>query len=147
MTRINSKISPNKLCDSHLIAEYREILRVFKLAKKTDKSPKYFTLGKGHVIFFYDKLKYVYERFEFLKKEVFSRGFDPKINFDFTVLKNKENLYNDWKGPQNLADELVRKRILERAKNMKSIRYRGNSISFEDYRKILYGEVDVRKIK
>ena len=137
MTRINSKIPPKKLCDSHLVAEYREILRVFKLAKRIDNAPKEFTLGKGHVLFFYDKLKYAHDRFESLRQEIIDREFIPKMEFDPSILEHKQNLYNDWEGtPQ--ADELIRQRIMERAKSMKDIRYKGNLITVDQYRKILY---------
>jgi len=137
MTRINAHIAPKKLCDSHLVAEYREILRVFKLAKYTDKIPRQFTLGKGHVIFFYDKLKYVHDRFESLKHEIRERGFTPKIEFDESILESKMNLYNDWSG-YLYADALIRQRLIERASSMKDIRYYGKAITVEEYSNILH---------
>lgn len=134
MTRINATISPKKLCDQHLIAEYREILRVFKLAKTIEKPPKEFTLGIGHVTFFFDKLMYAHKRFDSLRSEIFDRGFRPKMEFDSTVLKSKTSLYNDWEGTDK-ANELVTLRILQRAEAMKGIRYRGKLVTFEEYKK------------
>jgi hypothetical protein len=136
MTRINT-IPPSKLCDSHLIAEYREILRVFKLAKLDEKAPKKFILGRGHVKFFFDKLQYAHDRFNSLRQEVLDRGFKPKMEFDPEILVSKPYLYNPWK-PTELSKELIRQRILERAQTMKSIRYRGELITFDQYKQLLY---------
>lgn len=72
MTRINC-IDPILLNDAALGAEYRELPRVFGLVRKaaakglkpTDlKIPKNYTLGKGHVLFFYDKLLYLMLRYD-----------------------------------------------------------------------------------
>jgi len=137
MTRINGTIPAKKLCDSHLVAEYREILRVFKLAKLTDKAPKEFTLGTGHVLFFYDKLQYAHKRFESLRQEILDRGFTPKMEFDNTVLEPKMQLYNDWQGTQE-ADDLIKQRLMDRAYSMKNIRYRGSIITADQYRDMIY---------
>ena len=62
MTRINCGIPPCELTDKHLMAEHREIKRIPNCIKKGRYSmtgqPEVFTLGKGHVKFFYNKLKY-----------------------------------------------------------------------------------------
>ena len=63
MTRINANIAPRLLSDNHLIAEFREIHRLKKLheTRKKNGSNKdipegdFFTLGKGHLLFFMDK--------------------------------------------------------------------------------------------
>ena len=79
MTRINL-VPPEELSDQHLIAEYREIFMVGSSLhrslrspnwEKTKKSiPKQFTLNKSHVKFFYDKGKYLSERYDELIKEM-----------------------------------------------------------------------------
>ena len=61
MTRINV-VPPAELCNKHLLAEYRELPRVFGLAKPVDDAPSAYVLGKGHVRFFYDKLGYLAKR-------------------------------------------------------------------------------------
>ena len=71
MTRINI-IEPSELTDQHLIAEYREIFMVGGSLRRTLKSksgymeskvPKKFTLNNGHVYFFYNKGKYLHNRY------------------------------------------------------------------------------------
>ena len=49
MTRINVGIPPAELCDQHLIAEYRELPRLFSFVSKRTP-PAAFTLGTGHVL-------------------------------------------------------------------------------------------------
>ena len=78
MTRINSDLDPKRLKRMHLVAELREItmvpaaLRRSIQARKADdiqkNIPKDFTLNKGHVTFFYDKLKFLIKRFNKLDK-------------------------------------------------------------------------------
>ena len=86
MTRINL-VPPEELSDQHLVAEYREIFMVGSSLQrslrspnweKTKKSiPKQFTLNKGHVKFFYDKGKYLSERYDELIKEMKRRKMSP----------------------------------------------------------------------
>lgn len=86
MTRINV-VPPSSLTREHLIAEYRELPRVFALAHKasqskkpwTDKQPKAFTMGTGHVVYWYDKLKYLSNRHKSLIQEMRKRGY--QVNF------------------------------------------------------------------
>lgn len=86
MTRINL-IPPSELTNKHLLAEYRELPRVFHLAKgwyragrTGDSLPKAYTLGKGHVRFFYDKLIFLVIRQINIVKEAKRRGFS--VRFD-----------------------------------------------------------------
>ena len=75
MTRINI-IHPSELTDQHLIAEYREIFMVGSALQRSLKSknwdvksiPNKFTLNTGHVKFFYDKGKYLSERYDSIRK-------------------------------------------------------------------------------
>lgn len=105
MTRINI-IPPQRLYDQHLIAEYREIFMVAAALKRSLKAkkgfslsqiPKNFTLGKGHIKFFYDKGKYLYKRYTLLTEEMESRCFKPNIKRRFpSEIFIKNNLFNDW---------------------------------------------------
>ena len=84
MTRINL-VHPSELHQKHLVAEYREIVRVFalvrnRLEKKTFQDsdiPSEYVLGSGHVTFFFDKLGFVADRYESLIREMKVRGYKP----------------------------------------------------------------------
>lgn len=91
MTRINL-LPPSELADQHLLAEWRELPRIFGLVKKklTENKPilpwvKY-TMGTGHVRFFYNKLLFLQKRHQALVKEAQKRGFKlsktEKISLD-----------------------------------------------------------------
>lgn len=145
MTRINAHIPPAKLCDQHLVAEYREILRTNALAiKRARKEGKEmlsniqqsFTLGSGHVTFFYDKLLYIHLRFNSLRSELINRGMNATIEWQLDEIEEFKWLYNDWPDDPE-ADRLIIERVLERARTMKKISYYSKNIDYEAYCKIL----------
>lgn len=81
MTRINLTLV-SELADQHLMAEYRELPRVFgavreRIAKGQGFSdiPKDFRLGTGHVKFFYDKIGFLFLRQNAIIKELLKRGY------------------------------------------------------------------------
>ena len=80
MTRINTGIAAQELPDKLLLAELREIKRIPNVIKSGRYNmvgqPKEFTLGTGHVKFFYDKLEYLLERYNNLRWEALYRGFN-----------------------------------------------------------------------
>jgi deoxyribonuclease (pyrimidine dimer) len=87
MTRINC-VPAAELHTKHLVAEYRELPRVFAQAaaahargeKPDDKrNPRHYVLGTGHVRFFYDKLGYLDSRFDELVAEMVKRGYKPNF--------------------------------------------------------------------
>lgn len=140
MTRINAAIQPHELCDSHLLAEYREITRTTTLAYnwlnkgKKCELPDTFRLNTGHVKFFYNKIKYVHLRFLSLKKELIKRNFEANIEDDrFEALKNTE-IYNDWQETKE-ARQILYERLFERLKTMKKIKYNKLEISLNEYKK------------
>ena len=122
MTRINI-VNPKELTDQHLIAEYREITMVpgslkrtlvSKIGYKESKVPKRYTLNSGHVYFFYNKGKYLHNRYTELISEMKRRGFKPDSNRLFPVdIFKDNNLYNDWM-PKVEDYKIIRKRIQER---------------------------------
>lgn len=119
MTRINVGIPPKELTNKHLIAEHRELKRIPNVVAKgrynLKNIPEEFTLGKGHVSFFYDKLGYLKERYIDLYNECISRGF------------NVQNYLPSWDGvPEELMNGytptdkdvyIIRERIAERLAN------------------------------
>lgn len=83
MTRINLTLV-SELADQHLMAEYRELPRVFGAVRKHIQNGKklkdfkissVFILGTGHVTFFYDKLEFLRKRQIDLIAECLKRGF------------------------------------------------------------------------
>ncbi|MBN2102336.1 MAG: pyrimidine dimer DNA glycosylase/endonuclease V [Candidatus Aenigmarchaeota archaeon] len=131
MVRVNI-INPENLADQHLIAEYNEILMLISYAKRypdTKGIPEKFCLGKGHMKFFKDKMKYIKSRHEKIKKEMEDRGFIPKKTINLSGIKN--NLINDWK-PDEADKSVIRKRLIEKIKlKPEYYRYYGKSKSLK----------------
>ena len=122
MTRINI-IDVSELTDQHLIAEYREITMVPGSLRRTlvsksgyqeSKVSKRYTLNNGHVYFFYNKGKYLHNRYQELVSEMKMRGFnpDPDRKFPKNIFKNN-SLYNDWT-PTMEDYKIIRQRIEEK---------------------------------
>lgn len=142
MTRINAGMPIKWLSDKHLLAEHREIKRIPNAVKNRKVNwdipiPDKFTLGKGHVRFFYDKIRYLERRYKKLHEECIKRGFNvqdyseafklyqPDSFFDelnkgrhhYNQLTNDsyqliEKAYRDWV-PTQEAFELIKQRIKE----------------------------------
>jgi deoxyribonuclease (pyrimidine dimer) len=116
MTRINC-IEPKLLYNKHLFIEYRELPRVFNLARRLssyEKVPSY-TMGTGHVKFFYDKLEYLINRQKLLVDELLGRGYrlshpNPEA---LRELNSCAVLYNNWT-PTLKDKEVNLKRLLEK---------------------------------
>ncbi len=116
MTRINCGIPPAELTTRHLIAEHRELKRIPNCVSRgrynLNSSPKEFTLGKGHVAFFYNKLLYLKNRYEELYKECKSRNFN--VSYYGEAWNNvPQELMNDYV-PTNRDKEIIRQRIKEK---------------------------------
>ncbi|MGB3288107.1 MAG: pyrimidine dimer DNA glycosylase/endonuclease V [Burkholderiaceae bacterium] len=120
MTRINC-VPVQELSGPHLVAEYRELPRVFALAQKAAArggfaQPKAYTLGKGHMLFFYTRLGYLARRHSELIKEMKRRGYKPAFSGvrreDFPG--TPDAYWNDWE-PTDEALLLNRIRIQERS--------------------------------
>ena len=131
MTRINL-VDPSELSRQHLVAEYHEIVRVFDLARKQQhsvhklKQPSEYTLGTGHVLFFYDKLGFISERYDALCNEMINRGYTCNRIPKEELHKGIEKFMFFGYKPTVKAIEINRQRIAERtaeplAKKHKSI--------------------------
>ncbi|MFA5020057.1 MAG: pyrimidine dimer DNA glycosylase/endonuclease V [Candidatus Pacearchaeota archaeon] len=114
MVRINL-IAPEGLTDQHLIAEYLEILMLIGSIKNKEvnltKIPERYCLGKGHQLFFRDKLKYLKKRHELIKKEMKKRGF--KTNHSLDISKFNNCLKQDF-CPDKRDRMLIKKRLAEK---------------------------------
>lgn len=120
MTRINC-VPVRELSGSHLIAEYRELPRVFALARKAAArgpfmQPERYTLGKGHLLFFYTRLDYLSKRHSELIEEMRRRGYRPGFSGVQRTLYPDipDSFWNDWR-PDEQALRLNRQRIAERS--------------------------------
>ena len=147
MTRINSAINPKNLTDQHLIAELRELPRIFTAVNKRlysdlsfDDIPKEFCLGTGHTKYFYDKLKFLIDRHCFLRFEYYCRF---KKNWQFKPDQSMlhrwifKGLFNDHMVTKN-KNQLLIDRISTRINESNRIpRYYGEKITKEQAIKIL----------
>lgn len=111
MVRINI-ISPKKLSDQHLIAEYNEILMLLAYVRKYPKmcgdAPKKYCLGTGHIKFFKNKLLYLKKRHDLIKEEMKMRNFTA--NKTVSIKKFDKKLQKDWV-PDKKDFEIIKKRL------------------------------------
>jgi len=120
LTRINI-VPVEELTDQHLMAEYREIFMIGSALQISLKSknwdpkriPIKFTLNTGLVMFFYNKGKYLYNRYEQIKKELTKRNFKLDKSRLFKVTQFPTEYYNDWE-PTKEDQAIVWQRIEER---------------------------------
>nr|AAD33364.1 pyrimidine dimer-specific glycosylase [Chlorella virus] len=123
MTRVNL-VPVQELADQHLMAEFRELkmipkalarsLRTHSSEKILKKIPSKFTLNTGHVLFFYDKGKYLQQRYNEIVVELVDRGY--KINVDAKLDPDNvmvDEFYNDYT-PTEDAFNIIRARIAEK---------------------------------
>lgn len=99
MTRINTGIKPSELPDKLLFAELREIKRIPNQINNgkynMNNIPETFTLGTGHVKFFYNKLLYLLKRYTSLRNEAVKRGFNVS-DFSSAWDHSPPTLMNDY---------------------------------------------------
>lgn len=108
MTRINT-LPPELLSDKWLLAEYRELPRVSALSKYTS-APSNYTLGTGHVKFFYTLGTYLAKRFSQITTEMKRRGYT--CNFEY-YRPHPAGLNNDW-SPSKKDLEVNIARLIEK---------------------------------
>lgn len=125
MVRVNL-IAPKYLADQHLVAEYLEIMMLIGYVRNYPESkdiPDNYTLGKGHIKFFKNKLKYLKERHETIKSEMIKRGFKTRIDLDLRGFKKE--LLNNW-SPSKKDIHIIKERIKWKiSKKPKYYRYYG----------------------
>lgn len=133
MTRINAGIRPIQLVDSHLFAEYRELKRIpntITSGKAVVKDiPKQFTLGSGHVKWFYTRLKYLHNRSNELYLELLKRNYDVE-DYSSCFENLPQHLYNDW--DDSSAKPMLVERITERLQTMKNLKYNRVTIELQE---------------
>ena len=122
MTRINC-VPVKELHNKHLVAEYHELPRVFGIVRTAlDRgrdpanvgAPAEYTLGEGHVKFFYTRLGYLLERQAELVIEMMERKMKPKMpDIRGLAVGIPASLLNSWM-PTDAAMALNRARLAER---------------------------------
>lgn len=133
MTRISVGVRAIELCDAHLIKERVELVRIPN-AVRTGKAvikdiPRQFTLGTGHVKFFYDKMGYLHQRYTELTAECIARGFNI-TDFSDSFEGIAPSL---WKNYNETAQDrkIVVDRVNERLLGMKNLKYNRMPVEVE----------------
>ena len=118
MTRINL-VSPAQLTSIHLMAEYRELPRVFtrvkwritrgqKLTDISERIQTNYTLNTGHETFFNDKLAWLYERYIQLYNELLKRGYRLDIDKHCNIKREAYALVGtEWWGNYSPTPEEI----------------------------------------
>lgn len=116
MTRINVGIDPSELPTKLLLAEHRELKRIPNMVRDNRVNmngiPKQFTLGTGHVKFFYTRLGYLRTRYWSLYRECVSRELNVQYYGD-SFGGIDENLMSEYT-PTQRDRELLIERIHSR---------------------------------
>ena len=126
MTRINV-INPQELTRQHLIAEIRELPRVFTMVKnwrssginyynfrRLKKQPTEYTLGTGHMCMFADKLGWLARRYEALCNEWRSRVYNiQQVSYEDLIQGIDKSFLGDYNVTQE-ALRINRQRIADR---------------------------------
>ena len=106
MTRINL-VSPSSLSGKHLMAEYRELPRIFTAVlklqhvglKPSDVSmPKKYKLGAGHNKFFYNKCGWLKNRYSDLCAELLVRKYDLNLDMFNDIMDTADTIADEWCG-------------------------------------------------
>lgn len=118
--RCNVGVDPRLLVDQHLVAESTELKMVpgmmryrIDMEQKFGKPPESFRLGKGHVLFFTDKLCYLAERLCCINEEMKRRGFKPGYPDYIDPYEFGDEYSNNW-SPTIEDSNLIRERIVEK---------------------------------
>lgn len=85
MTRVNL-VKVENLADQHLFAEFRELKMVPAALRRSLKTksinevlaniPRKYTLNKGHVLFFMNKMQFLHNRYKDIAKELVNRDYN-----------------------------------------------------------------------
>jgi len=119
MTRINI-LNPAELTDQHLLAECRELPRMFTYIEQHGDPkrsiPPAYTLGAGHMLFMTNKAEYLFGRMLDLLAEHYDRGY--RFDFDLDGWEKRFDNLPAWcKNDYTVTEEALainRQRIAER---------------------------------
>jgi deoxyribonuclease (pyrimidine dimer) len=150
MTRINV-VPPSDLMDQHLLAEVREIVRMPSYLNKSLNSkkgfnlseiPQQYTMGKGHVKFFYNKFYWLKKRYIRLLDECDNRGF--KIaNTDSSIFDVEDYYFGNY-CPTEDSIKINIERIHERIQaNRGFYKYKGKERDLVSGDRVIFKKPDV----
>lgn len=111
-------IPPKQLSRQHLLAEHREIKRIPNAVRlgraNMNNIPAQFTLGTGHVKFFYNKLGYLFNRYSAIYWECLNRGYDVEYyGLAWDGVDYTHELWGNWE-PTQADIELIKQRLKEK---------------------------------
>lgn len=141
MTRINL-VHVQELADQHLMAEYRELPRVFGAVRKHVQDGKRvqdfkinstYLLGTGHVTFFYDKLQYLQKRHIDIVNECLRRGMNIQ-NIETNDISDIPAAFCNDYNPNAHEIDISRSRLIEKLL-MKPMWYKFTAVEFPQYYK------------
>lgn len=120
MTRINCGVHPREIpYEKFILAEHYEMVRIpnaLLSGKAVVKNiPDKFSLGAGHVKFFYNKIGYLHKRYCEVHNHLIELGYNVQ-NYEDSFLRVKEqlpSLYNDYK-PTESDRKIIFERFAER---------------------------------
>lgn len=104
MTRINV-VAVQDLSDKHLLAEYKELPRIFTAVLKHQANnkkpldfniPAKYKLGTGHVTFFYDKCLWLRKRYAQIYAELSVRGFNLNSDLINSICKDFDHINSEF---------------------------------------------------
>lgn len=116
--RINCGIPVENLTDEHLMAEHREIKMLPYFVNKSElsgsnkKIPKRFTLNKGHILFFTNKVGFVINRYKNIHNECIKRNLFP-VDYLDKLLSVDKKYCGDYI-PQDRDRQILEERISSR---------------------------------
>ena len=107
---------PCDLHKKHLLAEHRELIRIPNAIKKgryrLKGIPDNFKLGRGHVKFFYNKLRYLHFRYRAIYNMCKRHNFNV-TDYSESFKNLPVELYNDYT-PTEQDLKIIKQRIKER---------------------------------
>lgn len=134
MTRINLGVHPQELPDKLLLAEHREIKRIPNLIKSGKAQivdiPTHFTLGKGHVKYFYDKMTSLGDRYLSILRECRVRKFKVEDYYGSFIGLPSESYRLISRAEIARARPIVVERIREKGFKLKPCMLRSMEIKY-----------------
>lgn len=116
MTRINL-VDPSVLSNKHLMAEYRELPRIFTAVHKLQEKfifnpltigiPSEYCLGTRHMKFFYNKIGWLLHRYDQLYQELIKRDYKVDGEMYLSVVRRAMKLKKIYFRPYTPTPEEI----------------------------------------